>query len=76
MILSLKSMVSDMRTIYSLNGKLYSPTQKNGIYVHRTNWNGKANGTVSKGCILIQGSQWNNFTNQIGNNGFKMILRR
>ncbi len=54
----------------------YSWTQKNGIFVHRTNWNGKATGHVSTGCILIDGRQWNEFENQMGHNSFKMILRR
>ena len=53
-----------------------STTQKNGVYVHRTNWNGKASGTVSTGCILIEASPWVRFEKQIGKNDFKMILRR
>ena len=61
----------------------YSPTQKNNVFVHRTNTSGYAGDPVSKGCILINGkvdhngkSQWTNFENQIGNNGFKLVLRR
>ncbi len=60
----------------------YSPTQKNGIYVHSTNADGFAGvpntgRPISSGCILIQGGyQWNMFNKQIGKNGFKMILRR
>ena len=61
----------------------YSPTQKNNVFVHRTNTSGYAGDPVSKGCILINGkvdhngkSKWTNFENQIGNNGFKLVLRR
>jgi len=54
----------------------YSPTQKNGIFVHRTNKNGFAGENVSTGCPLILGSQWNRFEKQIGQNGFKMIIIR
>lgn len=42
----------------------YSPTQKNGIYIHATNSDGKAGGTIyaSTGCLLIQGGkQWTDF---------------
>ena len=54
----------------------YSPTQKNGIYIHRTNKSGWAGGSVSTGCLLISGQQWERFTQQIGNNGFKLKLKR
>ena len=54
----------------------YSETQKDGIFVHRTNMNGFAGANVSTGCPLILGSQWNDFEKQIGQNGFKMIIRR
>lgn len=60
----------------------YSPTQKNGIYVHRTNNNGWAGDNpgkskcVSSGCLLIGAREWDSFYNQIGNNGFKLILKR
>ena len=52
------------------------PTQKNGIFVHRTNINGFAGSNVSAGCPLILGKQWHQFEKQIGQNGFKMIIRR
>ena len=54
----------------------YSPTQKNGIFVHRTNNNGYAGGNVSTGCPLIRASDWKSFEKMIGTNGFKMIIRR
>ena len=57
----------------------YSATQKNGIYIHATNINGKAGGNIaaSTGCLLIQGgAQWNRFQSQIGKRDFKLILYR
>ena len=57
----------------------YSATQKNGIYIHATNINGKAGGNIaaSTGCLLIQGGvQWNRFQSQIGKRDFKLILYR
>lgn len=54
----------------------YSSTQKDGVFVHRTNMDGFAGANVSTGCPLILGSQWNDFEKQIGQNGFKMIIRR
>ncbi len=57
----------------------YSSTQKNAIYIHATNVNGKAGGNIaaSTGCLLIQGgTQWNNFKAQIGARDFKLILNR
>ena len=57
----------------------YSATQKNGIYIHATNINGKAGGNIaaSTGCLLIQGgAQWNRFQSQIGKRDFKLILHR
>ena len=65
--------------------KEYNPcssTQKNGIYVHRTNNDGfagdrpKSNSCVSSGCLLIGAKDWNAFCNQIGKHGFKLILTR
>ena len=62
--------------------KAYSATQKDGIFVHRTNLNGFAGKSkdgkkaVSMGCILIDGRQWNAFERQIGKNGFTLVLRR
>lgn len=60
----------------------YSPTQKNGIYIHRSNNNGWAGdnpskkSAVSTGCLLILPKQWDQFCNQIGKNNFKLILNR
>ncbi|MCM1449188.1 MAG: hypothetical protein NC082_02500 [Clostridiales bacterium] len=60
----------------------YSRTQKAGVFIHRTNWDGSITDnpikykTVSSGCILIAGHQWNKFEKQIGKNGFKFILNR
>jgi hypothetical protein len=56
--------------------KPFSRTQKNGIAVHQTGKEGWAGGKVSTGCILIDSRQWNNFKNQIGENGFTLVLRR
>ena len=47
-----------------------------GERVVSTKEEGKAGGLVSTGCILIDSRQWNNFEQQIGNNGFSLILRR
>ena len=49
----------------------YSSTQKNGIFVHRTNNSGYAGGNVSTGCPLIWAKHWNSFEKMIGKNGFK-----
>ena len=60
----------------------YSATQKNGIYIHRTNNNGWAGdkpetyNCVSSDCLLIGVRDWDSFYNQIGKNGFKLILKR
>ena len=54
----------------------YSPTQKNGVYIHRTNNSGWCGGTVSTGCLLIYAKQWNDFANQIGQRNFKLKLSR
>ena len=54
----------------------YSDTQKDAIFLHRTNMDGKAWDPVSKGCLLIKASQWNEFENKMGKNPFKIILQR
>ena len=65
----------------------YSSTQKNGIYIHRSNNSGFAGGTVSTGCLLITPSLykngklvsngWNEFNKQLnGVTMFKLILNR
>ena len=54
----------------------YSDTQKNGIFIHRTNNDGRANGTVSTGCLLILATQWNKFEEQVGQKKAHLILRR
>ena len=64
---------------YAYNNNIpdaYSPTQKDGIFVHRTNNNGYAGGNVSTGCPLIRAKEWAAFEKMIGANGFKMIIRR
>ena len=53
-----------------------SGTQKDAIYIHRTNMSGWAGGSVSTGCLLIYGQEWNRFEQQIGKNNFKLILTR
>jgi len=54
----------------------YSKYPKNGIFIHRTNNNGTANGRVSLGCLLIKAPQMINFEKHVGRNSFKVILRR
>ena len=60
----------------------YSKTQKNGIYVHRTNRDGSVRvnyekkSATSTGCLLIAADQWEEFSRQIGNRGFRLILTR
>jgi hypothetical protein len=63
----------------------YSKTQKDKIYIHRTNNDGTASWgfnkqgietAVSFGCLLIKKSQWNEFENQLGHNSFRVILQR
>ena len=48
-------------TQLSANGEGY----KDGIFIHRTNNNGFAGGTVSTGCLLIAPGDWNNFNTQL-----------
>lgn len=60
----------------------YSKTQKNVIYVHRTNLNGWAGEDLSKkiavstGCLLILGDQWDAYFKQINKTPYKLILKR
>ena len=57
----------------------YSKYQKDGIFIHRTNWNvSAADGKkpVSLGCLLIKGQQWADFEKHVGRKPFKVILRR
>ncbi len=54
----------------------YSKSQKNGIFIHRTNNNGTADGRVSVGCLLIKAQQMTDFEKHVGRNPFKVILRR
>ena len=54
----------------------YSKNQKSGIFIHRTNNNGTANGTVSVGCLLVKAQQMENFERHVGRKPFKVILRR
>jgi len=64
----------------------YSATQKDGIYIHRSNRNGWAGGQVSTGCLLVVPTQYDikgnatnmgydQFNRQLsGVNEFKLIL--
>jgi hypothetical protein len=64
----------------------YSSTQKDGIYIHRSNNNGYAGGTVSTGCLLIVPTQydikgqatnmgWDQFNQQLqGVNQFRLQI--
>ena len=64
----------------------YSSTQKNGIYIHRSNNDGFAGGNVSTGCLLIAPSRyvngvlepgWTEFNQQLkGVKKFRLILKR
>lgn len=54
----------------------YSKDQKNGIFIHRTNNNGTANGSVSLGCLLIKAQQMATFEKHVRRKPFKVILRR
>jgi len=54
----------------------YSKDQKNGIFIHRTNNSGTANGSVSLGCLLIKAQQMAIFEKHVGRKPFKVILRR
>lgn len=62
--------------------KPYSATQKNAIFVHRSNNNGWAGddpvkfSAVSTGCLLIRANQWNAYDKQIGGKNYKLILQR
>ena len=58
------------------NDNGYSTTQKNEIFIHRTNLNGYAGGRVSVGCLLIDGRQWGRFEQKVGKKSFKVILQR
>ena len=59
-----------------------SPTQKDYIYVHRTNKNGYAGfnpisgSAVSYGCLLIDYDDWIEYDKQINNTPYKLILQR
>ena len=54
----------------------YNKSQKDGIFIHRTNNSGTANGRVSVGCLLIKASQMANFEKHVGRKPFKVMLRR
>jgi hypothetical protein len=46
-------------------GSNYNLPQKTGIYIHRTNNNGKANNTVSVGCLLLTPASWTTFKTKV-----------
>ena len=60
----------------------YSSTQKDKVYIHRTNndgwagWSKSDRVAISTGCLLILGTQWEQFERQIGKNDFKVKLIR
>ena len=82
--------VNNAGPVNCLNGINPSPpefdpcngSQKDGIYIHRTNigggipYNLAKKSAVSTGCLLIYDGDWQNFSHQIGKNGFKLILNR
>lgn len=79
-----------IKSHYAVNGRDFVPcvgginpnpratnrTQKNGVFVHRTGFGGKANGRVSEGCLLILDSQWYRYEQQVGKNNHTLILNR
>ena len=47
------------------------------VFLHRTNWAGKATGGVSQGCLIIDGRQWRKVEKQLGKlNSFLIQVRR
>ena len=67
---------------YYPNKDAYSATQKNAIYVHRTNiggyagYNKKTLNAVSKGCLLINEPDWARYEQQINGTPYKLIINR
>ena len=67
---------------YYPNKDAYSATQKNAIYVHRTNiggfagYNKKTLNAVSKGCLLINEPDWTRYEQQINGTPYKLIINR
>ena len=55
--------------IKTLNGALTLPATNGkdmvGVFMHRTNWDGKAT-NASSGCLVIDGRQWKNVEHQLG----------
>ncbi len=74
---------SNVPTLY---GNPYRPNQFNyvtgqayltGVFIHRSNRSGWADGGVSKGCLLISPKDWKNFNNQLsGVLNFKVQVNR
>ena len=47
------------------------------IFLHRTNWSGKASDPVSEGCLIIDARQWRKVEGQLGKiNSFLLQVRR
>ncbi|MBO5877153.1 MAG: RHS repeat-associated core domain-containing protein [Bacteroidales bacterium] len=67
---------------YFPNKDAHSATQKDAIYVHRTNANGfagyntKTLNAVSKGCLLIDAREWERYDSQINKTPYKLIINR
>ena len=67
---------------YFPNEDAHSATQKDAIYVHRTNTNGFAGynrknlNAVSKGCLLIDADEWERYDSQINNTPYTLIINR
>ncbi|MEM9001140.1 MAG: DUF6443 domain-containing protein, partial [Bacteroidota bacterium] len=77
--------------ISQLDGNLRIPTQGNEvnkahpdngtfmtqIFLHRTNWSGKASAPVSEGCLIIDARQWRKVEGQLGKlNSFLIEVKR
>lgn len=73
-------MLENGNAINTIDGNRYekgfSKNQKNGIFIHRTNNSGTANGRVSVGCLLINAKQMPKFEKHVGRKPFKVIVRR
>lgn len=83
--------INDRKAVNSLDGvnpspiDPYSSTQKDGIFIHRSNNDGSAGGVISTGCLLIVPTKyvdnkpinigWDQFNTQLqGVRSFQLIL--
>ncbi len=56
--------------------KVTGKTFMSGVFIHRTNWSGKATNS-SRGCLVICGTQYRRFEQQIGRvSNIGLTLRR